>query len=379
MKRRFLLSFLIYAAALLLFKGCCPPFLFGQKNILPEQAGELRSTLTIEGSNAVVRCNTDGTALLTLSKLQPKDRNCQMTVRQPREDGVEAYALSADVQISNVERGKKVYSKTRIIFPTLDMEGRALWNRPHNLFSKTGTIKWKHYKETFILPDNHHCSGSKLMILHQGTSGTMEVRNLSLREGHANVWFHAIRILILTAGLYIGLKFLRNYLRWPQFSSAVFALTAVGITIGVLLPGDLLNDTLKFGGRRVEQVVQKSAPKQVKFSQKTNTKKKAMGKPAKSTTTWSEGEILSAGHHSGHAILFALLAFSAPWALKHKRLWTVPAFILAFILLSEMLQLLTISRSMSLSDTWFDFIGAGIGLFLALAMRGRRSPTTKKC
>ena len=290
-------------------------------------------------------------------------------------ENVSAFQVSLRATTQNVQGGKESWYFPRSVFFYRTTENKALFNISHGIFMIDKDSHWKHYTETFPVPD--HVKNVTLQVQNLGVGGILCIDDLSIipvkRRASAPL-FTLFFTLLWSAALLSNVITLRL---WKTTWGIGVLLVAALILLGVLLPSQTLNQGIdatyssaKKATQQIEQLVSKPDPQQKPTSlQKPETEEFIAKK---------EAEPIHYAHRLGHAALFMLLAmlsmlcWNAPSAPRRR-----PLFILAglslFAAATEIIQFITPDRTAKPPDFAIDLSGILLAVVLAqLATRYQR-------
>lgn len=255
-----------------------------------------------------------------------------VALRLPRPKSADMILLQARFSTENVRRGEAGWQVASIALAGVDGENRALWNRPHRLFSGTGSHESIERSVVFHLTDN--VEGLLAAIGLARATGTLEVQDIRAFAVRESTLFATLRQALQVAWAIWGTGFVVCLLRNVRRPLIASALLLVGGTLGVglLMPGEV----------------------RIRLSEQVASALPLMG---------FEPEQIA------HFGLFATVAFLLRLTRLRDPVWVHLLGLAAFAALTEILQLFAVERGPSLDDWLTDAIGIALGLAAAQIWR----------
>lgn len=253
--------------------------------------------------------------------------------------------LSCDIKIRDVPRHKGGRNAARVILVSHDEKGVPMYHLPHAAAILSGTHDWEHHERVFAVHGDSPRVRMSVQLDH--TSGTMWVKNLSLRPLAESASFHRFRntaILLWTfAALWVAIPLARSSLT-NTHRSTIIAL-ALAIMFGVLMP-----ESLK------ERIGSTLIPDMATLSAKS---------PDSATFRFTPLLLAPDIYKAGHFLMFAMLAITAfyrkPYPFSRVQML---GYLLLFAFVTEVLQLLVAGRSAQFGDVLIDSAGIVTGWML---------------
>lgn len=257
--------------------------------------------------------------------------------------------LSGELKAEDIHPGDRFWHRGRLVLASFDVEQRMM-SVPHLVADLEGTRPWQTYRQVFRVPERVHEMRVGIQLI--GASGTLLVRNLSLREvrerEHYAV-YRGIGVAIWTAALiWIAIPyFSRLRLDLPHLLMYV---AIAGIFAGTLMPAELKMEIDSEIGTAVSQVVQ--ILKVDRKAEEVSVLRLVL-----------DSLVIS---KLGHFLFFALLGFGVCWAYPAKHRLVLLSGLLSLALVSEVLQFFVENRLPRVAD----FIIDGAGIILGMALFG---------
>jgi hypothetical protein len=266
--------------------------------------------------------------------------------------------LTCDIKTFEIPYRQESWNTARVILVFYDYNKKPLYHLPHALVNISGTHDWEHYEGLFQVPPD----ASELQVSAQlaQTTGTMWVKNLSLRPLAESNSFHKLRstaiIIWIAALVWITLPIVRSAFNHVH-RTAIIALALI-IAFGVLMPDSIKKS---IGIMLVPSLSAASGPS--------------------ITTTFRFTPLIPTLdiYKAGHFILFAALAavsrFGNPFPASRAQ---TSAYLFLFALVTEVLQLFVSARSAQLGDVLIDCMGIMVGFLVLYAIRIMLPPQSIK-
>lgn len=300
-------------------------------------------------------------------------------------DNIPAFRVSVRAQADGVRPGQRGWHLPRTVFFYRSLDGKGIFNQPHSVFTLQQDARWKHYSEIFPVPPQ--ILNAQLRLQNLGREGTLRIDNISVvpvAPRPATVFIHIFFALLWIAAFGTCLLMLEP---WLSLTGTLALLCALSIIIGVLLPGEFLNNNILKSAEAVQDTVERIAPPPAEKAPqpapaKDKTQQKAPPKKKSPPKAVSE-QIVEYSHSGGHFAMFMVLTIFSmlSWAPTRKPLRGIPpvlAGLLLFAASTEVLQLLTPDRTATVQDWLIDLSGillsAAIMTGLSLPFRLRRRP-----
>lgn len=269
--------------------------------------------------------------------------------------------LACDLSTREVIAGPEPWMSSRVILVFHDRHGAPMRHLPHVVASLTGTNQWQRHETVFPVPEE--ASQIRVAVQLAGASGTMWVRNISLRPVMESGIFPRIRASALIVWL-ITLAWLAGPLfRWIKGSPQGRSIAIVGILIII---STLSPDSAK------EQIAHRLFPS-VTAPHAANTSPIDSYNQFRFTPLLAEPDLFKAGHF----ILFALLGLIATLRQPKSLPSSLLPHLFIFALTTEVLQLFAVGRSAQLGDFLIDSTGITVGAVLACVTALARLLTEK--
>lgn len=258
--------------------------------------------------------------------------------------------LSCDIKTSNISQSQGGWNVARVILVPHDAKGEPMYHLPHTLVHLRGTHEWGNHAGVFAVDATTTKVRLSVQLAH--TTGTMWVKNLSLRPLAEVVSFSQYRIIAIilwaTAAVWIAMP-----LAWSAFSNmhcAVVIACALAIVLSVLMP-----EAFK---EHIGNILFPSLAKQSFASPGSDTFRFLPLLPTL--------DIYKIGHFVLFMTLTTITFYRRPYPGSQSKIF---GYLLVFALVTEVLQLFTNGRSAQFGDVLIDSAGIATGFMLLLAVR----------
>ncbi|MDP6566024.1 MAG: VanZ family protein [Alphaproteobacteria bacterium] len=299
----------------------------------------------------------------TLTIIAP-DNRATRGVRQTieRSPAMQHLMLSAAIRHESVTKGDRPWQAMRLLLVPRDKTGRKMWELPHVAAQTAGDAGW-HSVGTVFRFGSQVASMEVSAVLNQ-VAGTYQLRDLTLQVLTERPVFTAGRYLV-TGLCLVALP----WLLWPLLTAgrrrhwrAAVALMAVVILVGTQLPHSVKN----LGRDVIEELVElwPDAP-----APASSPKAGPGPEQKRAARNIAIGEAWWAGHGVGHVALFALLAGLTAGTWRRRPWWLLAGYLVAFALVAEVLQLLSMDRTAMPKDAGLNLAGVAAGLSAGVLLR----------
>ena len=264
-----------------------------------------------------------------------------VAIRQTIENiqGGQAVRLVSSMKTRNVEQGEEKWEAARIIFVGMNEEGNSMYNLPHILVTKNGTIDWEYFSKVFIANSNAVRHYVEIQLVK--VKGAMWVKNLSLQPVKETFAFSLFWIVSVLLWIVTTLWLLAPY-RHTIFSSKLNVLIIVMLIV-------VLIATL--------------APVNLKYNAMESLK---LFLPWLDVEGWL--------FRIGHLLVYCMLSVVVFWAVKSGRQFITRFTLLVLLAMAtEIIQYLVDGRTPRVSDFFIDVSGIALGLLIS----GMFSPYNK--
>jgi hypothetical protein len=266
--------------------------------------------------------------------------------------------FACDIKTQNIRRNDVYWKTARIVAISYNQKNEPMYNIPHLLFYQHDDNEWEHHENIF--PIDRRASALELTAQLLQTTGTMSVRNVSLRPVAETESFKRVRLAALALWIvilaWIGLPIVREGFTNPKLRTPL--MFALLIIIGVLMPENIK-----------EQLGNWLFPPS------------PLNPPMPARTVIVTGkfdlshlltvlDIYKIGHFSAFTLLATTLFNNKSPRTKRT---TLLGYIMLFALMSEVLQLFIAGRTARLGDFLIDCIGIGFGFLFSQVIRVLRS------
>ena len=310
--------------------------------------------------------NSPGVVLTTQS-----NRNAILRYSTDDLIDIPAFRISLQIATHDIVPGEKIYHVPRAIFFYKDTHGKNLFSLQHEIIRLSKNTGWHQYTGVFPVPAG--ATNAHLHIQNLGQAGTMQVDNVSVipvRARRATLWwkffFGSLWIMAFILCL-IALK------PWTRRYGYRILLTITLILIGIILPGELLDNSIEKSLRTAQTLLIKPdtpTPQTPKKTPQLSSMKPPSTSPAPPREELIVGLMkdgVEQAHGIGHFTLFSLLAWltALSWIgipPTLKRAATVCSGLIVFAAATEILQFIPPDRSAGLSDLSIDLIGMAIAV-----------------
>ena len=140
-------------------------------------------------------------------------------------DGVAAVHVRCDARWKDVKVGPLGYMFARIVTMMRDTEGKVMHPPDHGMTSGTGSRDWHHCESVFKVTDDMEDLGVEISML--GSSGCMEVKNLSVVGVHNRRWVPGATVAVLVGWVLFVFLLIRCHVNAPVPWRACFASAGV--------------------------------------------------------------------------------------------------------------------------------------------------------
>jgi VanZ family protein len=284
---------------------------------------------------------------------------------------VPAFRVSLRAAAQGVVRGKEGYHVPRAVFVYQDAQAKSLYGRHHAVMHIHKDTGWRYYEDVFSVPKD--AISARLYIQNLGVAGVMQIDDVSVipvRERSDAPGWKLFFGTLWTTAFGICLFALRP---WNRRYGFLIVMTLTLIMTGIVLPGKLLDDSIKKSIHTAKSLRQKTVA----------TAPAPAGQPVKETPVQSappkplmpKEDGVEQTHVIGHFTLFSLLAFlsALSWiSATHslRRAFAVSAGLAFFAAATEVLQFIPPDRSAGLGDLSIDVFGMAGAVVLVLVLRG---------
>ncbi|MDX2477517.1 MAG: VanZ family protein, partial [Gammaproteobacteria bacterium] len=270
----------------------------------------------------------------------------------------EDVVLAAQASSSSITVGKKSWNSGRVVLVSYP-EGlnKADYNRPHTLFSLTGSTDWREYSELF-----HAYPGidrMKLQIQLSKTSGVLDVKGLQLYAAeYKDSWLFLKPVMIVAALGFLAWVFL-PYAQNRGGRAGLLALGAIVLIIFFTAMPNALKSTL-YGLLKEWMTIASSL-----FE---NHSTSAVDVTGEGKAAVIESQVLTGKttyffvlmHYLFFTVATVFLLFSYPDRRVRQKIYDL--FTLA--VLTECIQIFVRDRGPSVTDVMIDMTGVLTGLAL---------------
>ncbi|NOU14075.1 MAG: VanZ family protein [Methylococcaceae bacterium] len=300
-------------------------------------------------SNSVITEDNTAPGLAILNSINP-EQITQLSQMLPKIGVHQLLRLACDIKVENVPHHQGSWNTARVILVFFDGEQTPMYHLPHSLVNLSGTQEWRHYEKVFQVPTD--TTQATLSAQLAQTTGTMWVKNLSLRPVAIANSFTQLRgaaiacwVLVL---LWISVPIFRSAIgNTHQISIIVLAIT---IMFGVLMPENIK-----------ENLGALLSPSHLPHSSVS-----AISSTFKFTPLISSFDFFKIGHFVLFALLAALLSIGKPFP---ETRFNLPALLVLFALVTEVLQLFVSARNAQLGDVVIDSLGISLGLLIVAGFK----------
>ena len=305
-------------------------------------------------------------------------------VRLSNEDGVRSVALSQEIILppdvedvvlaaqassSSIVEGKKAWNSGRVVLVSYP-EGlnKPDYDRPHTLFSLTGSTDWQEYSELFhIYPG---IDRMKLQVQLSKASGVLDVKGLQLYVAeYKDSWLLLKPVMILAALVFLAWVFL-PYAQKQSGRAGLLALGAIVLIVVFTAMPNALKSTLY--GLLKEWLA-------VVSSLFANHSTSAVSVTGEGKAVVIESQVLTGKtnyffalmHYLFFTVATVFLLFSYPDTSVRQKIYDL--FTLA--VLTECIQIFVRDRGPSVTDVMIDMTGVltGLALYCLWYFRSKKS------
>ncbi|MDP6515682.1 MAG: VanZ family protein [Alphaproteobacteria bacterium] len=299
--------------------------------------------------------------------------------------------VAADIKVQEVVPGPSLLSRAGIILRSFGDRGQRLWYRPETVALTTGTADWRRYDT--VIPVADEAVVMRLFVYLGGLSGAMAVRRLTVESVSEAEWFKTARIALIVLWLAAGgwIVVPLAVFNRPSLIRVLALLVGLGILAAVLSPQPFFRQfkgtvvsaahhvvTAAFLEREPELAQRRGGgdrgdhgETEAKRDRAPSDDREAPG-PAVSIhwlEPWPAAKRLIGLQGLGH--MFAYTAFAAlmfqafqdtPWR-------NLIVYLLIAALATEVLQIFTVTRSVTVVDGALNGIGVILGFGVHLLGR----------
>lgn len=291
---------------------------------------------------------------------------------------IEAFRVSLRATATGVTADKKSYRYPRALFFYKDRQNKPRFDQPHEFFGTQKDKGWRHYKDFFPVPEG--ATNVQLYIQNSGHTGIMRVTDISVipvRGKTSAPWWKLFFGTLWAAAFSFCLFSLKP---WARRYGYLIMITIVLILTGILLPKNVLNQTIENTAlpleKMVKQQIKPAHPAPAQPGQ-PSSKQPVTPEPSKPKEEALIGLIETGTEHVfmiGHFIMFSLLAFfsALSWLTARpllKRAGVMFAGLLLFAAATEVLQFLTVDRTAGFYEVCIDATGMAVATALVILLR----------
>lgn len=289
-------------------------------------------------------------------------------------EDIPAFRIGVRAKADRVAPGEQSYHVPRTIFFFRDQQGHVDYSRSHTVFNFKKDSGWKRFSALFPVPAD--IIDARLQVQNLGVGGTLTIDDISVipvAPRPSAPLFHIIFIL-----LWIGVfsACLLALSPWKSRTGTAALLCALAIILGVLLPGDFLDDTIVQTKTLLKERVHRRIPRPPESTQiapaakqpHPQTKEPAVHKSNPETEPQVHSFVQQI-HTTGHFALFMLLAILSlsTWTdprSPRRTARNVLGGLLLFAVSTEVMQFLTPDRKAGFHDLFIDLTGIFIATLL---------------
>ncbi len=310
-------------------------------------------------------------------RVGPTGQRAALRWRLPRARRYRYLGISCWVRSEGVRKGKQEWAWPRVLLVPRDARGRGLWDHQRPSLIVEGDVPWTPMEGIYrVYP---HDAWIEVYLQQAGAAGTLWVDEVHLHEmrlesGYA-AWkaFFAAGWFLLVGGCFHVLGVFRGRWRWPLL------LVVVAILLGVMLPGQVLNDE----ANRVVDTATRVAGEIRAAWRVGHPPAAGPGEnpaPAGRRETPPLVDVRNM-KKKGHFVFFLVLGVVARFAWVRRRRhgplapwpWFLGGLVL-FTAATEVLQYVTWTRTPALYDWSIDLAGLAAGIALALFLERIGNP-----
>jgi VanZ family protein len=288
---------------------------------------------------------------------------------------IPAFRVSLNAVAKGVVAKQETYQYPRALFFYTDHNNNPLFHLPHEFFGTQKDKRWHRYKDFFSVPAS--AANVQLYIQNSGTAGIMQVDDVSVipvRARPSAPWWNLFFGALWTAGFGVFLFILKP---WKRRYGSLIMLTVLFILTGILLPKNILNETIQTTRqsiRKLGQQLTNPVPPSSAQPGKPEPKHPELEKPKEDIIDSLKETGTEHVCTIGHFTMFSLLAFFSglSWLTvlpALKRAGTIFAGLILFAAATEVLQFITADRTARLADMYVDLTGMAVAILLVILLR----------
>jgi len=175
----------------------------------------------------------DGKPLLRLHRSSPKDKAAGIRIWYGPLENVHYIHIRCESRLQDVVQGSKPWSIARFTANMRDPNGQIMHPPTPGVFGGIGSTDWE--KDEIVLKLTSDMKDFGFAIAMLGSSGTLEVRNLSIVAVRQRPWVPAATIIVVISGLALCTSLIRSHPVRPSFARALFASTVLVIATWILV------------------------------------------------------------------------------------------------------------------------------------------------
>ncbi len=304
----------------------------------------------------------------------------------------ELWLVSGRMQTQGIEFRRNKWDAARIMIYFENARGEIIWTHPHNVGYAFGDTDWITYRELISVP--FWAKRAWLELAHYGRGGQVNLDDISVKPA---IWKPSYKHWQMAFGMSwaaIAMWLVLNSHFWTRRWGRLLLFNGLLIVVGVTLPPATMFQVANSGANFTKKLFvednaqvaneARQSQKPPVAAAKSNVEQRqkppaVVQSPAQEQvlplTDTSMLKVNAANvQKSGHALLFACMAFLAVMAFAGDgRNGLLVYTLLLFAISTEVLQLVIIGRTFSLTDLSMDLLGMAIGMLLAFAWRVYRA------
>ena len=252
----------------------------------------------------------------------------------------------------HIVRGTEPWAAGRAILFFVDEYGNELWGTRHQVMLLTGTRRWRSHEAVFERPEEGRTSF--FAVEQIGKSGTMKIRNVQIEQVERNHFYNVLRITLQGIWIMAGMVMLSRSRLYKQVGGTSVLILSLLIVIGSTIPNQWIN----FGWKQMETLGRSITPgirEDIEEEPARTIHEEKVVRQEEFARMAQRTRRKTIFHISGHIVAYFLLGHLVfrysllnAHTRKQKRMQLAAALSLAII--TEILQLLTTSRSPAIQD-----------------------------